>query len=258
MFIKSFNDTIVFKLTYTTMKKAIRFVVFMAFSVMMSTSCSKSDDTNITPENSQPQFTGFNKNAASLTVRIIYLVPSDKKLNTAYTDGIKNGVTQLVAYYKSQLGTNKTFHLNDAVVETVQSTHAAAWFNADNGNSGTVADYYFYTNTKNDIQALLGSAYDEKKFIYLVYVDAQGKTGAGALGFTAMPENDLLGLTGKMSEAVPRWIGGAGHELGHAFGLAHPANQNPNALMWTGYTLYPNCIFQNEDKTILNGSAFIY
>lgn len=225
-----------------------------AFMLLGVISCSKND--NNTDPKAEAKFTGPNTNAANLTVRIIYLLPSDKKLNQKYTDAIGSGINQLPAWYKTNLGSNKTFRLN--AVETIQSTHTAAWFNAANSGSGTDAQYYFYNNAKADIKALLGAGYDESKYVYLTYVDAQGATGAGALGFTAMPENDLLGLTGQMTEGIPRWIGGAGHELGHAFGMKHPDNQNPQALMWTGYTLFPNCILQDNDKTILNGSKFFY
>ncbi|MBD1392233.1 hypothetical protein [Mucilaginibacter glaciei] len=238
--------------------------VFIFLNVV---SCSK--DNTVTPSSGNstggtsggtttPQFTGPNTGATNLTVRLIYLVPADRALNQQYTDAVTAGVTQLTAWYKSTLGTNKTFHLNTQIVETIKSTQNAAWFNASNSTSGTDAQYYFYNNARNDIKSLLGTGYDESKYVYLVYVDAQGATGAGALGFTAMPENDLKGLTNQMTEPVSRWVGGAGHELGHAFGLPHPDNQNPQALMWTGYTIFPNCIFQANDKTILNGSKFFY
>jgi predicted Zn-dependent protease len=219
-------------------------------------SCSKNNDSDM--DTIQAAFTGPNITAANLSVRVIYLVPTDRTLNQQYTVATGDCITQLSTWYKTTLGSNKTFHVNSQLVETIQSTHAAFWFNANNGTSGTDAQYYFYTNTKNEIKALLGTGYDESKYVYLVYVDAAGTTGAGALGFTAMPENDLEGLTGQMTEPVSRWIGGAGHELGHAFGMVHPDNQNTQALMWTGYTIYPKCILQDADKTVLNASKFFY
>lgn len=238
------------------MKTPFRIFVLATFILFGLISCSKNSDEMDT--DTPITFTGPNPSPANLSVRVVYIVPSDRSLNKTYTEAAGNCITQLTTWYKTTLGSNKTFHINNnMLVETMQSSHVAAWFNAQNGNTGD-AQFYFYANAKNDAKALLGSSYDETKYIYLVYVDATGTTGAGAMGFTAMPENDLKGLTGQMTEAVPRWIGGAGHELGHAFGLPHPTNENPQALMWTGYTTYPNCILQDNDKTILNASKFFY
>ncbi|UKT63762.1 hypothetical protein [Pedobacter mucosus] len=235
------------------MRKIISLLLIGTFIATGITSCSKNNDDVVVET---PKFSGPNTAAADLSVRLIYLVPSDRTLNLSYKDAVGNGLTQLNAWYKTAIGSNKTFKLNsNMLVETIQSIHPAAWFNAQNNNTGD-AQFYFYSNAKNDIKSLLASNYDDAKFVYLVYVDAAGTTGAGALGFTAMPENDLKGLTGQMTEPVARWIGGAAHELGHAFGMPHPANQNPNALMWTGYTIYPNCILQDSDKAILNTSKF--
>jgi hypothetical protein len=57
-----------------------------------------------------------------------------------------------------------------------------------------------------------------------------------------------------------RWVGGLGHELGHAFGLPHPAACDAGlsgcpgnaALMWTGYAVYPNTALLADDKAALN------
>ncbi|GAB3932763.1 zinc metalloprotease [Mucilaginibacter myungsuensis] len=238
-------------------------ILFGLASCKKSTSTTENTPEPVVPVTSPPSttapvFTGPSTTAANLTIRVIYLVPSDRKLNQAYTDAVGVSSSRLATWYKSALGGNKTFHLNTKITETIQSTHAAAWFNANNGNSGTDAQFYFYTNARNDVRAILGSGYDESKYIYMVYVDAAGTTGAGAIGFTAMPENDLLGLTNQMPQPWARWVGGAGHEIGHAFGLPHPANQDPNALMWTGYTLYPNCILNDSDKATLNANKFFY
>ncbi|MBC6111719.1 hypothetical protein ACFOG5_14655 [Pedobacter fastidiosus] len=237
------------------MKNHFKTTLLGAIILLGLISCSKKGDNG---DMDNPTFTGPNLAATNLSVRVIYLVPADRTLNKAYTDAAGNCINQLSSWYKTTLGSNKTFHLNNnMLVETMQSSHPAAWFNAQNNNTGD-AQFYFYGNAKSDIQTLLGAGFDDSKYVYLVYVDAAGTTGAGAAGFTAMPENDLKGLTGQMTEPVSRWIGGAGHELGHAFGMPHPTNENPNALMWTGYTIYPACILQDADKVILNASKFFY
>ena len=61
-----------------------------------------------------------------------------------------------------------------------------------------------------------------------------------------------------------RYVGGLGHELGHAFGLSHPpgcdaglATCDQNALMWAGYASYPNTYLRTDEKQILLASPFI-
>lgn len=203
-----------------------------------------------------PTFTGPNPDAAPMTVRVLYLVPSDRALRADYLDAIGDAVLQLQQWYLATLDNGTTFRVNEELlVETLRSERPAVWFDAANGHSSS-RQFDFYFNTLSQVKALLGDAYATDAFTYLVYVDAQGATGAGALGFTTMPEHDLKGLTGQMPEPISRWIGGAGHELGHAFGLPHPENESPDALMWTGYTIYPECVLQENDREILSGSPF--
>ena len=226
---------------------------FSVFMLIFFIACSNEKEN---PAPTEPVFTGYNKDALPNTVRVLYIVPSDRELQENYTQALANCITQLKTWYATNLDAGKTFQLNpDFLVETLHSDHETAWFNAQNEQTGA-AEFYFYGNARNAVMELLGQDFKPEQYTYLVYVDAPGTTGAGALGFTAMPENDLLGLTDQMEEPVARWIGGAGHELGHAFGLPHPENENPEALMFTGYVLYPNCILQDTDKTILSQSAY--
>ena len=87
-----------------------------------------------------------------------------------------------------------------------------------------------------------------------------------------MGSGDLEGLTGHpvvgdcgqlIDRPLGRWIGGAGHELGHTFGLTHPpgcAEGLPSCddacLMWLGYLLYPNTYLREPEKVQLRVSPF--
>lgn len=193
-----------------------------------------------------------------LNSSVVYLVtPRDVKFNQKYYDAVKNCITNLQAWYKTQIG-NKTFVLNPLVLDTLTGLHDSAWYNSNNGSiSGTDPRFYGFQNTYNEISQRLGTAFNTSKYTYLVYVAAPGG-GAGNTGFCALGDQDLKGLLGINPENTNpnRWIGGAGHEFGHSFGLPHPDNQNPQAIMWTGYVTYPNCILQQADKDILNTSPF--
>lgn len=188
-----------------------------------------------------------------------YLItPTDRPFHKGYYESVRVTTLKLQDWYKSAMGNNKTFMVNPLVVTTLSGLHEADWYNSYNGpSSGTDPRFYAFYNTYSEMQQLLGNKFSPGKYVYLVYVAAPGG-GAGIPGFCAMGDQDLAGLLGDNPENpnVNRWVGGAGHELGHAFGLPHPANQNSQALMWTGYLTFPNCILQSDDRDILNNSNY--
>jgi PKD repeat protein len=189
------------------------------------------------------------------SVKVLLITPKNTRWNRQYYQALNSCVQNLLGWYKQQMG-GKTFVLNTPVVDTVTGLHDSAWYNSNNGTiSGNDPRFYGYYNTYYEMTQLLGDQFNNGKYVYMVYVAAPGG-GAGASGFCALGDQDLKGLTGLDPDPVSRWIGGAGHELGHAFGLPHPDNQNPAALMWTGYTIYPSCLLQQADKDLLNKSPF--
>jgi hypothetical protein len=98
------------------------------------------------------------------------------------------------------------------------------------------------------------------------------QTTGGAQGVAVLPANDLRGLVGEptppvcegeLQYAVSRYIGGSGHELGHAFGLDHPPGCDANppsgdtqALMCPGYLDYPKTHLTQQDIEQLRQSVF--
>lgn len=194
------------------------------------------------------------------TVKVLYIVPADRKVNPLYKVALAEAAPVVQRWYKDQMG-GKTYFYDNPLVTTLQSDKPSAWFSADNGNSGTDPFYFFFYNAYNETLRLLGDQWDPSRFVYTVYVDAYGQTGAGGSGIAIMPENDLLGLAGLMEEPVSRWRGGWAHELGHAFGLPHPPEGSPDwdkAVMGFGYITFPDAFLRESDKEILANSGFFY
>ncbi|MEJ1238423.1 hypothetical protein WBG78_09850 [Chryseolinea sp. T2] len=212
------------------------------------------------------------------TVRFVYLVPSDVAVKPTYTQSIKNAARHLQQWYRDQLGGNKSFRMTDKIVEVHQSTHPSSWY-ATNPDADWAGEWKFWFNAVNDAFSLSDGRFEDPDNFWVIYVDALPlcpmQQGGGLNGVAAMGANDLRGLTGQpwipiCDEIIPdyspcRYVGGLGHELGHAFGLPHPAGCDDgqpvacdyNALMYTGYVNYPSTYFSEGEKATLRTSPFI-
>lgn len=196
------------------------------------------------------------------TVRLVYIVPQDRSINQSYNEVIASGAKSIQKWYGDQLANGKNFHYTTGNVEVLKSSHPAAWFNAaNNTTSGSDNNFYFFNNSKSDLKSLLGQTYDTSKYAYIVYVDAPGKWGFKEKNIAIMPEEDLLGLTGKMaSQPNPnRWIGGMAHMFGFTMGLPGGTQADGNTLMKPfGFNNFPNVILTQSEKEILNKNPFFY
>lgn len=213
----------------------------------------------------------------SPTVRVLYLVPQDREVRSEYLAAIEHAVKHLQIWYRNELGTGKTVTLDTLVpvVEVFPTPHIASFY-----ATNPLGDFRnrFFNNVLHDGFELTGGHFNDPNNIWIFYIDADYACeqigGAGGDGVAVLPANDLRGLTGQQNRPVcttdpvdtagiSRWIGGLGHELGHAVGLPHPPACDAghpscpaNALMWLGFRSYPETFLLPEDKATLDQSPF--
>ena len=200
-------------------------------------------------------------------IRVLYVIPQDRAFRSDYATAVENALTDLRACIRTQL-TGRTFSLLSAQPQTCRLSRPAEYYASDS-----------WSKVLTDVQSCAPVLYGSSGFAWVLYVDilhacnAPGRLGAGTIGLTMMARQDLDGLIGarviddcgmEWRQPIARYIGGAGHELGHALGLDHPpgcdqgrASCDHNALMWSGYANYPNTYLREDDKRRLLASPFI-
>jgi hypothetical protein len=211
------------------------------------------------------------------TVRVIYLVPSDRAVRDDYRRHLDSAIGHVQIWLRNELGENLSFSTDKKPVEVLQTSHTASWYSEN--PSGPVAVSFFF-NVLADGFALTGGQFNDPSNIWVFYIDAEpacGQLTGATSGVAVLPEHDLRGLAGEENiptcptdpvdtSGVCRWVGGLGHELGHALGLPHPLaceDGDPSTacpsdnLMWLGYITYPDTFLLENDKTLLEASPFI-
>jgi hypothetical protein len=198
-------------------------------------------------------------------VRVIYLMPSDREPRPEFIIALANGMKHLQRFYLDQLNNGQTFQLQDPIVEVKSSSHETSWFSTNPASDNSALNLWF--NSINDASA----QFFDPDYIYVIYVDvhAPGQATGGGGGIALLPQEDILGMIGQSTSNpnVCRWVGGLGHELGHAFGLPHPpecdSHQSPDSsfpcqsLMYLGYLTYPETYLLHENVTDLYESPFM-
>lgn len=185
-------------------------------------------------------------------VKVLYMFPTDRPVNGAYLAAVRHAIADVQQWFKQHL-IGRTFHI--ASVEIFPLQHGADYYKVDSWRL---------------IQA---EVQPSSSFVYVVYADVvrechappAQRLGAAIPGLTILPRQDMDGLCGlpyfdecgrQYHYPPSRYIGGLAHELGHTFGLSHPADDQA-ALMWTGYVNYPNTYLRSVEKeSLLNHPAF--
>jgi hypothetical protein len=226
---------------------------------------------------SQISLSADNPNATpSPVVRIVYLVPADRVVRDEYVDRLQAAIQHLRIWTRNEMGDGTTFSPRKRVVEVVQTSQVAAWYGT---NPAGEFGLWFWNNVLTEAFALTGASFFDPNNTWVFYIDSDsgcGQAVGATSGVALLPANDLRGLAGELNippcvgappdtAGVCRWVGGLGHELGHAFGLPHPPaceDGDPttvcpsNTLLWLGYITYPQTFLLEEDKATLAQSPF--
>ncbi|MGH7859213.1 MAG: hypothetical protein ACREQY_17940 [Candidatus Binatia bacterium] len=220
------------------------------------------------------------------TVRMIYLVPADRAIRRDHAVAIGSAIIELQAFYQDEMGLGQspplpsvaglgqTFALHDPLVEAYQTSHPADFY-----STGPNAEPLgFWSSVLQDGFEITGGGFYDPDHRWIFYVDADpacGQLVGGVAGVALLPANDLRGLVGEPRvvtcpaetpdpRGLCRWVGGLGHELGHAFGLPHPpgcdagtcSEHARDSLMYLGYGNYPDTWLLEEDERRLREGAF--
>ena len=197
------------------------------------------------------------------TVRMLYVVPSDRDFRDEHSEAINRAMTDLQVWYRGQLG-GATFTLHAAQPERCQTRQPDA--------------HYFqgpWDKLLQDVQHCFSVADGRPDDVWVIFADVgthcddHYSIGGGTPGLAIVARDALEGLMGTRlddsvacggpwDDTVNRWIGVLGHELGHALTLLHPPGCDDSdpacdtrALMWQGPAYYPDTHLRAEEKQVL-------
>ena len=200
-------------------------------------------------------------------VQVIYAVPSDRDENLRYVEAIRHAILDLQKWYAEQLN-GFTFAIESPTPLTCAVEDLAEYYEGYDG----------WDRVIGSLQHCAPVEHFSDEYVWAIYIDVEfdcsgkGELGAGGFGITIVHDGDLQGLLnpdtfvhcGYGPRGTGGWIGGLGHEIGHAFGLNHPAGCDEglstcddDALMSAGYWVYPDTYLTDDDKAILEKSPFL-
>ena len=209
------------------------------------------------------------------TVRVLYVSPADRQFRADYSEGITHALVDLQSWYRRQTG-GLTFSLYESTPEHCRLPESENYYARGDA----------WAKVQEDVQRCAPVEWGRSAYVWVLYVDVREpcdepqELGRGGGGITMMPRPDLEGLakadvhiycTGGPVEVPPplgRWIGGTGHELGHALAdLRHPfecdeipfCSSHPAywSLMAYGFETYPDAHLTTEHRENLLRSPFI-
>lgn len=204
-------------------------------------------------------------------VHLIYAIPKDRVFNQDWSDSLGAAFVDLQVFYKTQIG-GKSFTLHSLTPDVCYLPQDSSYYASDS-----------WGKVLTDVQSCLPVSWAPTRDDWILYADvlhtggAPGPLGGAGPGLGILGRQGLEGIGGASCVhddfgvlgcwPRTRWTGGAGHELGHSFGLPHPLACDlglpacdatlQGALMYLGYATYPDTWLLPDDIATLLASRFI-
>lgn len=167
-------------------------------------------------------------------IRVAYLIPSDKSFNKKFYSNLNKAMTSLQKTYLEDVEGAFTFKLS--------------YYNLKKDSlffQGDKSDGEFWGRSLTEGFSVTGGFFNDPNNRWIYFIDAKPLPNqyiGGTSGVALLADGDVLGISQQLNG---RWVGGLGHEMGHALTLPHPfdcpgASHCITDLMYLGYLIYPS------------------
>ncbi len=201
------------------------------------------------------------------TVRVLYAIPSDREFLPEASETIADIMVDLQSWYRRELR-GLTFSVYEIVPEVCRMSEPEDFYARGDA----------WKNVVEGVQHCGPVQQNSPGFVWVLYVDVMEpcdethELGAGGAGLTILGDvrdgfvrgSFYFCGEGPYYRTSEQWIGGLGHELGHALGLPHPPGCDAGlptcdreALMGSGNYVYPETYLRADNKEVLIRSPFI-
>ena len=200
-------------------------------------------------------------------VRVIYAVPSDKEHDPDHEGEMFLAMLDLQQWYQDEMGRRRTFALEWPPQRCELPEPESYYLSPVERSWGR-----FY-RLRDAVRETCADVMAEREFTTLIFADIDEPCQGSQIGAAGMPQTYSAGyailrppyfICGDSSWSRDRWVGGTGHELGHAFGLPHPPGCDEGlpacdrgALMGKSHHLWPDTYLRDDEKLILDEGDFV-